>query len=128
MVESVQFVREFATISIVLPSFCGIIVIRKKQYNFFLDILIAKELVQMMIRNNDELKLFEETLDRCDASVMVVTAQGEQYDLMDPAQRYMGIAVMLTEKGLNEPELFASSYKDEMELFRYLDTVEKKIA
>ena len=82
----------------------------------------------MKIRNNDELKLFEETLDRCDASVMVVTAQGEQYDLMDPAQRYMGIAVMLTEKGLNEPELFASSYKDEMELFRYLDTVEKKIA
>ena len=128
MVESVQFVREFATISIVLPSFCGIIVIRKKQYNFFPQILIAKELVQMMIRNNDELKLFEETLDRCDASVMVVTAQGEQYDLMDPAQRYMGIAVMLTEKGLNEPELFASSYKDEMELFRYLDTVEKKIA
>ena len=28
----------------------------------------------MKIRNNDELKLFEETLDRCDASVLVVTA------------------------------------------------------
>ena len=43
----------------------------------------------MKIRNNDELKLFEETLDRCEASVLVVTAQGEQYDLKDPAQRYI---------------------------------------
>ena len=58
-------------------------------------ILIAKELVQMKIRNNDELKLFEETLDRCSASVLVVTPQGEQYDLADPAQRVLGIAEML---------------------------------
>ena len=41
----------------------------------------------MKIRNNEELKLFEETLDRCTASVLVVTQQGEQYDLTDPAQR-----------------------------------------
>ena len=86
-------------------------------------ILIAKELVKMMIRNNEELKLFEETLDRCDASVLVVTAQGDQYDLKDPAQRYLGIAEMLTKEGINEPELFASSYKDEMKLFGYLNAV-----
>ncbi len=77
----------------------------------------------MRIRNNDELKLFEETLDRCDASVLVVTAQGEQYDLKDPAQRYLGIAEMLREDGINEPELFASSYKDEVKLFGYLNAV-----
>ena len=58
----------------------------------------------MKIRNNDELKLFEETLDRCEASVLVVTAQGEQYDLKDPAQRYIGITAMLQGEGLNEPE------------------------
>jgi hypothetical protein len=50
----------------------------------------------MKIRNNDELKLFEETLDRCDASVLVVTAQGDQYDLKDPTQRYLGITAMLS--------------------------------
>ena len=77
----------------------------------------------MKIRNNDELKLFEETLDRCDASVLVVTAQGDQYDLKDPAQRYLGISEMLREDGINEPELFASSYKDEMKFFEYLDAV-----
>ena len=77
----------------------------------------------MKIRNNDELKLFEETLDRCDASVLVVTAQGEQYDLKDPAQRYLGIAEMIREDGINEPELFASSREDEMRLFGYLKAV-----
>ena len=82
----------------------------------------------MKIRNNDELKLFEETLDRCDASVLVVTAQGDQYDLKDPAQRYLGIAAMLSGSGVNEPELFASSYKDEMKFFSYLDTVDKMLA
>ena len=82
----------------------------------------------MKIRNNDELKLFEETLDRCDASVLVVTAQGDQYDLKDPAQRYLGISEMLRGEGISEPELFASSYKDEMKLFEYLRTVDSKVA
>ena len=82
----------------------------------------------MKIRNNDELKLFEETLDRCDASVLVVTAQGDQYDLKDPMQRCLGIAEMIREDGIEEPELFASSLADEMRLFSFLDAVEKKIA
>lgn len=79
----------------------------------------------MKIRNNDELKLFEETLDRCGASVLVVTRQGDQYDLSDPAQRILGIAEMLTKDGCEEPELFASSPADEMKIFDYLNTVEK---
>ncbi len=82
----------------------------------------------MKIRNNDELKLFEETLDRCSASVLVVTPQGDQYDLMDPAQRYLGIAEMIREGGIEEPELFASSCRDEMLLFGFLDTLGKKSA
>ena len=82
----------------------------------------------MKIRNNEELKLFEETLDRCTASVLVVTQQGDQYDLTDPAQRYLGIAEMLTRDGFEEPELFASSYRDESLFFDYFDTVAKKTA
>ena len=82
----------------------------------------------MRIRNENELKLFEETLDRCDASVLVVTAQGEQYDLSDPAQRYLGIAEMLRRSGENEPELFTSSHGDEMRFFGYLKALEKKSA
>ncbi len=83
----------------------------------------------MKIRNNDELKLFEETLDRCDASVLVVTQQGDQYDLADPVQRVLGIAEMLRAcEASEEPELFASSCADEMKIFGYLNTVEKKSA
>ena len=35
---------------------------------------------------------------------------------------------MLQGEGLNEPELFASSYKDEMILFDYLNKVEAMAA
>jgi len=80
----------------------------------------------MMIRNNDELKRFEETLDRCENSVMVVTYSGEQYDLKDPAQRYLGIAEMLEKDGWDEPELFATSYADEERLFGFLGTREER--
>ena len=82
----------------------------------------------MKIRNNDELKLFEETIDRCGASVLVVTADGEQYDLKDPVQRVLGLAELLRGEGFGEAELFTSSCGDEMKLFKYLDTVEKMIA
>lgn len=91
-------------------------------------ILVVKEWIQMKIRNNEELKLFEETLDRCDASVLLVTQQGEQYDLTDPAQRYLGIAELLSKSGYEEPELFTSCAKDEMAFFDYFNTIEKKSA
>ena len=91
-------------------------------------ILVAKELVKMMIRNNEELKLFEETLDRCSESILVVTPRGEQYDLNDPAQRYLGIAEMLRRDVFEEPELFASCPADEMKFFDYLKAVEKQSA
>ena len=82
----------------------------------------------MKIRNKAELKLFEKTIDRCEASVLVVTPQGEQYDLKDPVQRCLGIAEMLRETGAAEPELFAASCADEMRLFGYLDAVGRKTA
>ena len=82
----------------------------------------------MKIRNNEELKLFEETLDRCSDSVLLVTQQGEQYDLADPAQRHLGIAELLSKTGYEEPELFTSSANDEMEFFKYFNTIEKKSA
>ena len=82
----------------------------------------------MKIRNNDELKLFEETIDRCSGPVLVVTRQGEQYDMSDPAQRILGIAELLTRDGCEEPELFTASCKDEMKFFDYFTAVEKMSA
>ena len=82
----------------------------------------------MLIRNNDELKRFEETLDRCGRSVLMVTCNGDQYDLKDPAERYMGIAEMLRDNGWQEPELFATSAADEARLIRFLEDCSKEIA
>lgn len=82
----------------------------------------------MLIRNNDELKRFEETLDRCGRSVLMVTCNGDQYDLKDPAERYMGIAEMLRKDGWQEPELFATDRADEEQLISYLTAHEKRIA
>ena len=79
----------------------------------------------MKIRNNEELKLFEETLDRCEASVLVVTAQGNQYDMKDPMQRSLGLAAMIREEGYYEPEVFTSNTADEMKLFGFLNAAEK---
>ena len=57
-----------------------------------------------------------------------MTAQGNQYDLKDPIQRYLGIAEMIGEKEDDEPEVFTSSREDEMELFGYLYSVDRKTA
>ena len=82
----------------------------------------------MKIRNNDELKLFEETLDRCRSSVLVVTHDGKQYDLKESDGRFLGIAEMLRENEWNEPELFTTSCEDEMQFFGMLQNYEKESA
>ena len=74
----------------------------------------------MKICNNDELKLFEDTLEQCEHSVLVLTPEGEQFDLKDPMEKYLGIASLI---GNEDPEVFASSCKDEMKLFNYLEKI-----
>ena len=69
----------------------------------------------MKICNKDELKLFEDTIEQCKSSVLVLTPEGDQFDLKNPMERYLGIASLI---GNKDPELYASSYEDEMRLFR----------
>ena len=38
----------------------------------------------MKICNKDELRLFEDTLEQCKDSVLVLTPEGDQYDLKNP--------------------------------------------
>jgi len=74
----------------------------------------------MKICNNDELKLFEDTLEQCEHSVLVLTPEGNQYDLKDPMEKYPGIASLI---GDEDPEVFASDSADEMKLFNYLEKI-----
>lgn len=75
----------------------------------------------MMIRSNDEIRMFEGTIDRCKKSVWLITPEGEQFDLKTPAGRYQGIARMLSVKEYEEPELFTSCFEDEMVIFEYFN-------
>ncbi len=74
----------------------------------------------MIIRNERELALFEETLDRCQNTLWLISPHGKQYDLMNPVERCLGIAEMLKDEGTEEPELFTTSYGDEMRLFDFI--------
>ena len=82
----------------------------------------------MIIRNDKELRMFEEALDRCHHAVLLVTYRGEQFDLKDPSQHDQGIEEMMTARGYREPELFANSPADEVELFRFILFQEKEVA
>ena len=73
--------------------------------------------MKMKICNKDELRLCEDTLEQCEHSVLVLTPEGDQYDLKNPMEKYLGIASLI---GDEDPEIFASDYKDEMRLFGYL--------
>ena len=72
----------------------------------------------MRIENKDELRLFEDTLEQCGHSILVLTPDGDQYDLKDPMEKYAGIACLISDE---DSEIFASDREDEMKLFRYLE-------
>ena len=80
----------------------------------------------MTIRNEEELRTFEKMLNRCKRTVLLVTPEGEQFDLTTPMGRIRGINAMLKMRNdCREPELFASCIEDEMFFFEYLDHYRK---
>ncbi len=74
----------------------------------------------MIIRSERELALFEETLDQCQNTIWLISSCGKQYDLMNPLERCLGIAEMLKYQSADEPEIFTTSYGDEMRLFEFI--------
>ena len=74
----------------------------------------------MWIKNNDDIKRFEETISKCKESVWVITDSGKEYDLKETRGHYLGLASMLAANGRNEPEIYANSTEDQQLLFGYL--------
>ena len=75
----------------------------------------------MWINNTEDIKRFEDTIDQCRKSVIVVTMSGAKYDLKKSEERNDGIFSMLNVKEYEEPEVFAGCPEDEMLLFDYLE-------
>ena len=70
--------------------------------------------------------MFENILNRCKSTVLLVTMEGEQFDLTTPMGRIQGINAMLRMRDdCQEPELFTSCFEDEMIIFEYLDHCRK---
>ncbi len=74
----------------------------------------------MIIGSERELVLFEETLGQCQNTVWLISTCGKQYDLKNPLERCLGIAEMLKYQSADEPEIFTTSYGDEMRLFEFI--------
>ena len=49
----------------------------------------------MTIRNEEELRMFEDMIKRCKRTVLLVTPEGEQFDLTTFVGRIQGINAML---------------------------------
>lgn len=79
----------------------------------------------MTIRNNEEKKMFENAIDRCERTVWLITMDGNQIDLKTPDGLSQGIAIMENAKGYEEPELFTTCVEDEMQIFEFLDECRK---
>ena len=76
----------------------------------------------MTIRNEEELRMFEDMIKRCKRTVLLVTPEGEPTFV----GRIQGINAMLRMKDdCQEPELFTSCFEDEMIILEYLDHCRK---
>ena len=75
----------------------------------------------MNIRTKEELQMFEEAIDRCQRSLLLLTPDGKQYDLKNRVDRYQGIARLMSGKDWESPELFTTCAADEMILFDYFE-------
>ncbi len=74
----------------------------------------------MIIRNENELELFESILRQCRGPVLLKASNGILYDLRKPMERCLGISEMLRSRGKDEPEIFASLQVDEMRFIRFM--------
>ena len=54
-------------------------------------------------------------------AVMIVTVDGNTFDLKEPVERAKGLPFMLEAKDYNEPEVFTNCHEDEMLMFEYLE-------
>ena len=75
----------------------------------------------MTIRNHEEMRMFENAIDRCRKTVWLITPDGAQYDLKTPTGRSQGLARLLNAKEYEDPELFTSCIEDEMTIFDFFN-------
>ena len=73
----------------------------------------------MSIRTENELKKFEDAINRCRNTVFVVTPDGTEYDLKAPEDHKKGMAALFNADDSMDAEIFATTHEDEMVMIDY---------
>jgi len=79
----------------------------------------------MKIRTNEEIRMFEDAINRCRKAVFLVTPDGRQYDMKTPSGFCQGMTMLLNAQDFAEPELFTTCFEDEMVMFEYISNSRK---
>ena len=75
----------------------------------------------MIINNKMELNLFEKAVNQCKNAVLVLTPEGKQYNLKNPADFIRGIAELMKKRRDHlESEVYTNCIEDEMSIFDFI--------
>ncbi len=77
----------------------------------------------MTVRNNDELKLFLDTIDQCE-EVILVTPDRMEYNLKDLRERFIGLGKVIDSDDAPELEVYSRNREDIARLFQYMERIE----
>ena len=77
----------------------------------------------MTVRNNDELKLFLDTVDQCE-EVILVTPDRMEYNLKDLRERFIGLGKVINSEENPELEVYCQNREDVAKLFHYMESTE----
>ncbi len=78
----------------------------------------------MTVRNNDELKLFLDTIEQCE-EVILITPDRMEYNLKDLRERIIGLGKVIDSEETPELEVYSQNSEDVARLFRYMASIEK---
>ncbi len=78
----------------------------------------------MTVRNDEELKLFLDTVDQCE-DVILVTPDRMEYNLKDLRERIIGLGKVIDSEETPALEVYSQNSEDVARLFRYMASIEK---
>ena len=76
----------------------------------------------MTVRNNDELKLFLDTIDQCE-EVILITPDRMEYNLNDLRERFIGLGKVMSSEESPELEVYARNREDVAKPFHYMESI-----
>ncbi|MCR5138173.1 MAG: hypothetical protein K6C12_13990 [Oscillospiraceae bacterium] len=78
----------------------------------------------MTVRNDEELKLFLDTVDQCE-DVILVTPDGMEYDLKDLRERFIGLGKVIDSEEEPELEVYCQNREDVAKMLQYMESISK---